>query len=101
MLVSALNSSDLINETVPQIELLTLEGASGVHPDNMVVRLDETAAVRDNRETSGLASPFIAVVRQMDLLRHMTAVQIHLISWIRVIRRRPGPCRGFDVASGF
>ena len=63
MLVFALNGYDSTYETVPQMELLTLEGASGVHLDGMVVRLDKTAAVRDNRETSVPASPFIAVVR--------------------------------------
>ena len=63
MLVSSPDSYDLIYETVARIVLLTLEGASGLHPDDMVVRLDETAAVRDNHETSGPATLFIAVVR--------------------------------------
>ena len=57
------DSYDSTYMTVPQMKLLTLEGASGVHPDNMVVWLDGTDAVHDNHETSGLASPFIAVVR--------------------------------------
>ena len=48
MLVSAPVIYDSIYETVARMELLTLEGASGVHPDDMVVRLDETAAVRNN-----------------------------------------------------
>ena len=63
MLVFTSNGYDLIYETVPQMELLTLEGASGVHPDSMVVQLEETAAIWDNRDTSGPASPFISVVR--------------------------------------
>ena len=64
--VFAPNNYDSTYETVPQMELLTLEGVSGVHPDNMVVRLDGTAAVRDNHETSGPASLFIAVARPYD-----------------------------------
>ena len=63
MSVFAPDSSDSTYVTVPQMELLTLEGASGVHPDNIVVRLDGTDAVRDDHEITGLASPFIAVVR--------------------------------------
>ena len=101
MLVSALDSYDSIYEKVARMELLTLEVASGVHPDDMVVRLDETAEVRDNHETSGPASPFILLFDRMDLLGHMTAVRIHLISWIWVIRRCPGRYRGFDVESRF
>ena len=34
-----------------------------MHPDSIVVRLDWTAAVRDRHGITGLASPFIAVVR--------------------------------------
>ena len=49
MSVFAPDGSDSTKVTVPQMVLLTLEGASGVHPDNIVVRLDETAAVWDNQ----------------------------------------------------
>ena len=67
MLVFATNGYDSIYKTVPQMELLTLEGASGVHPDIMVVRLDETAAVPD---------------RPLRSLLLLGQIRIHLISWI-------------------
>ena len=96
MPIFALDSYDSTYVTVPQMELLTLEGASGVHLDNMVVRLDGTAVDRDWPLRS------LLLFGRMDLRGHMTTVRIHLmISWMRVIRRHPSQCRGFGAASRF
>ena len=58
MLVLAPGSYDLIYETVPQMELLTLEGPRGYTRITWLLRFGITM-----HETSGQASPFIAVVR--------------------------------------
>ena len=69
MSVFAPDSSDSTIVTVPQMELLTLEGTSGMHPDSIVVWLDGTDAVRDDYGMTGLASPFITVVRPKGFAR--------------------------------